>query len=306
MKRIKSVLVLALTLVMVLSCGQMVGTIEVQAASLAVTVYNAQYVPNSSLPAEVQEALPELANEVKVYIVNDATVIDVNVNSSSVIALYWQANVDTNSSTGEATNVYEEYLEKSQRINVGQELKNGPNGSCNEAVVVYGEFGPNLDGEYIFISQKLAKQQGLSVQGTRTDNANCTMHRLYNPNSGEHFYTANDVEKNHLVSLGWKYEGTGWTAPACSGTPVYRVYNPNAGDHHYTTNVNEKNNLVSLGWNDEGIGWYSNELGTTTLHRLYNPNATGAGAHHYTTNSAEATNLQNLGWRYEGTAWYGL
>ena len=33
------------------------------------------------------------------------------------------------------------------------------------------------------------------------------MHRLYNPNSGEHFYTANTAEKDHLVKVGWKYEG---------------------------------------------------------------------------------------------------
>lgn len=39
------------------------------------------------------------------------------------------------------------------------------------------------------------------------------MHRLYNPNSGEHFYTATTNEKNHLVKVGWKYEGIGWTAP---------------------------------------------------------------------------------------------
>ena len=33
------------------------------------------------------------------------------------------------------------------------------------------------------------------------------MHRLYNPNSGEHFYTGDVSEKNYLSSIGWKYEG---------------------------------------------------------------------------------------------------
>lgn len=73
------------------------------------------------------------------------------------------------------------------------------------------------------------------------------MHRLYNPNSGEHFYTANTNEKNHLVKVGWKSEGIGWTAPN-SGNAVYRLYNKNAGDHHYTMNANEKNHLVKVGW----------------------------------------------------------
>lgn len=35
------------------------------------------------------------------------------------------------------------------------------------------------------------------------------MHRVYNPNSGEHFYTQNVAEKNNLVSKGWRYEGIG-------------------------------------------------------------------------------------------------
>lgn len=33
------------------------------------------------------------------------------------------------------------------------------------------------------------------------------MHRLYNPNSGEHFYTAEEGERDSLVGSGWNYEG---------------------------------------------------------------------------------------------------
>lgn len=81
------------------------------------------------------------------------------------------------------------------------------------------------------------------------------MYRVYNPNSGEHFYTSNKAEKDHLVNLGWKYEGIGWKAPTVSIYPVYRLYNANGGEHHYTMNAAEKNNLVKLGWKYEGIGW---------------------------------------------------
>ena len=70
------------------------------------------------------------------------------------------------------------------------------------------------------------------------------MYRVYNPNSGEHFYTSNKAEKDHLVNLGWKYEGIGWKAPTVSNYPVYRLYNANGGEHHYTMNAAEKNNLV--------------------------------------------------------------
>ena len=134
------------------------------------------------------------------------------------------------------------------------------------------------------------------------------MYRLYNPNSGEHFYTSSVGEKNVLTSAGWNYEGEAWVAPKSSNTPVYRLYNSNSGEHHYTTSEGEKNNLVSIGWNDEGIGWYSNDSQTTPLYRLYNPNAKGpqeAGAHHYTTSAAERDSLVAAGWNSEGIGWYG-
>lgn len=132
------------------------------------------------------------------------------------------------------------------------------------------------------------------------------MYRIYNPNSGEHFYTSNKAEKDHLVSLGWKYEGVGWKAPTVSNYPVYRLYNANGGEHHYTMNVAEKNNLVKLGWKYEGIGWFSadpNDSNSVPLLREYNPNAF-SNNHNYTTNANEHNWLVGLGWKDEGKAWY--
>lgn len=82
------------------------------------------------------------------------------------------------------------------------------------------------------------------------------IYRLYNPNSGEHLYTADTNERNTLVSSGWQYEHIGWYAPASSSESVYRLYNAYAGTHHYTIDLNEKNKLVKAGWKDEGVGWY--------------------------------------------------
>ena len=131
------------------------------------------------------------------------------------------------------------------------------------------------------------------------------MYRIYNPNSGEHFYTANAAEKDNLVSLGWKYEGIGWKAPEKSDTPVYRLYNPNAGDHHYTTNKAERDNLISIGWKDEGIGWYSDDAKSVAIYRQYNPNAV-SGAHNFTSSKGENDWLVSLGWKGEGIGWYGV
>ena len=133
-----------------------------------------------------------------------------------------------------------------------------------------------------------------------------TMWRLYNPNSGEHFYTGNTAERDHLVHVGWKSEGTGWVAPAKSSEPVYRMYNPNAGDHHYTTNPAERDMLKNAGWSYEGVGWYSaTNAGRAPLYREYNPNAR-SGAHNFTLNAAEDRYLGTIGWHREGTAWYAV
>ena len=131
------------------------------------------------------------------------------------------------------------------------------------------------------------------------------MYRLYNPNSGEHFYTADSYERDQLVSVGWRYEGVGWSAPSASNTPVYRLYNPNAGDHHYTTSSYERDQLVSVGWRYEGIGWYSDDAKAVAVYRQYNPNAI-AGAHNFTTSSTERDQLVSVGWDDEGVAWYGV
>ena len=129
------------------------------------------------------------------------------------------------------------------------------------------------------------------------------MYRLYNPNSGEHFYTKDGAERDMLKGVGWKDEGIGWYAPT-KGDPVYRLYNPNAGDHHYTLNGNEKDMLVKVGWRYEGVGWFSDTKKTIKLYRAYNPNAI-AGSHNYTVNGAEQEMLIRAGWSDEGTAWYG-
>ena len=127
------------------------------------------------------------------------------------------------------------------------------------------------------------------------------MYRLYNPNSGEHFYTADASEKAHLVSVGWRYEGIAWTSPKKSDVPVYRLYNPNAGDHHYTTSKKERDWLMQKGWKYEGIGWYGSAKGAS-IYRLYNPNAK-SGAHFFTRSKEEKDILVKKGWRYEGISW---
>ncbi|WP_225432899.1 excalibur calcium-binding domain-containing protein [Bifidobacterium saimiriisciurei] len=132
------------------------------------------------------------------------------------------------------------------------------------------------------------------------------MYRMYNPHSGEHFYTSNSRERDNLRRVGWRYEGIGWRAPARSNAPVYRMYNPNTGDHHYTLNRAERDKLRRVGWRYEGIGWYSSDSNRSyPLYRQFNPRAKH-GTHNYTMSRNEVRTLVRAGWRDEGIAWYGV
>lgn len=138
-----------------------------------------------------------------------------------------------------------------------------------------------------------------------TNEPTVTMYRMYNPNSGEHHYTANKTEQTQLVAVGWRAEGVSWIAPTY-GDPVYRLYNRSTGLHHYTMSEQEKNQLVQIGWCYEGIGWQSAKNKEIPLHRVYNPDPTNGGTHHYTTSTNEQSQLVRAGWNNEGVAWYGV
>ncbi len=136
-----------------------------------------------------------------------------------------------------------------------------------------------------------------------------TMFRLYNPWTGEHFYTSDETERDNTVRAGWNDEGTGWIAPSKSTTPVYRLYNPyvSGGDHHYTTNKAERDKVQAAGWNYEGIGWYSVDEGESDrvpIYRQYNPFAE-TGTHNYTPDKDENDRLVKALWKAEGISWYG-
>ncbi|MBM6817641.1 InlB B-repeat-containing protein, partial [Olsenella uli] len=178
--------------------------------------------------------------------------------------------------------------------------------------------GYDFAGWYTDEACTVAYDFAAPVEGDMTlyakwDQKSAAMYRLYNPYTGEHFYTSSAVERDSLVLVGWESEGEGWVAPS-EGAPVYRLYNPyvEGGDHHYTLSVVERDYLVEQGWRDEGVGWYSasdedgNAIkGAVPIYRQYNPYAT-TGTHNYTTSEVERDSLVAAGWNDEGVAWYGI
>ena len=131
------------------------------------------------------------------------------------------------------------------------------------------------------------------------------MFRMYDPNSGEHFYTGSVIERQNLIDAGWNYEGVGFTFPLTTGDPVHRLYEPVTGEHLYTMDVNEMNALLAAGWNYEGIAFNSGFENEVPQYRLHNPNAT-RGAYHFTASQEEKDVLIAAGWEYQGIGWYSL
>ena len=92
-----------------------------------------------------------------------------------------------------------------------------------------------------------------------------SMYRLYNPNTGEHFYTSSPAEKSNCVAAGWNDEGIGWYSPSTSltaATPVYRVYNTVSGEHYYTSSRAEADNIFGSTQRVQAIeGVFANRAG---------------------------------------------
>ena len=130
-----------------------------------------------------------------------------------------------------------------------------------------------------------------------------SMYRMYNPNTGEHFYTGSKEERQMLETAGWKFEGVGFTFPASTGAPVYRLFQPSTGEHLYTMDEAEKETLLGQGWNFEGIAFNSGYETEVPQFRLHNPN-TQVGAYHFTASVQERDTLISLGWEYQGIGFY--
>ncbi len=125
--------------------------------------------------------------------------------------------------------------------------------------------------------------------------------------NGEHIYTIDESEISYYKGeAAWNDEGTAWTAPVSSNSPVYRVCNYNTGEHLWITDKGYVDYLVGLGWTQEqGIAFYSDDNKGTPVYRLWD-GTDRVGSHHFSTNVEEISWLESLGWKNEGPQFYGV
>lgn len=125
---------------------------------------------------------------------------------------------------------------------------------------MYRAYNPNAS--YHFFTTSLVEFNNAVAHGYRDESTNqpgfavlagpasgaTTIHRMYNPNNGRHYYTLSDFERDVLVTRGWRYEkdeGYMYSAVASGTVEVFRMYNRLSGAHLFTSETYQKDSILS-------------------------------------------------------------
>jgi hypothetical protein len=140
-----------------------------------------------------------------------------------------------------------------------------------------------------------------------------TVYRFFNNDTGVHFYTANEAEKENVETLAnYSFEGASYSGVdplSGEGVPVYRFLNEDTGVHLYTVSEAERDtteNLDNFSYEGEAFLAYDTPVeGSIPIYRFYNADT---GAHFYTSSTAERDNVENnlSDFQAEGIAYYAL
>ena len=139
------------------------------------------------------------------------------------------------------------------------------------------------------------------------------VYRFFNNDSGVHFYTANETERDAVQELNnFSFEGASYvSAELLTGAdvPVYRFLNQDTGVHLYTISETERDavqELDNFSFEGEVFSAYDTEVeGAIPIYRFFNATT---GAHFYSPSEVERdtveTNLSDF--ESEGIAYYAF
>ena len=142
-----------------------------------------------------------------------------------------------------------------------------------------------------------------------------TVYRFFNNDTGVHFYTANEAEKDTIQQLdNYSFEGASYQSvdPLTGNpepTPVYRFLDRNTGTHFYTVSETETEaveELDNFSFEGEAFAAYTTEVeGSIPIYRFFNSTT---GAHFYTPSATERDNVENnlSDFQSEGIAYFAL
>lgn len=131
--------------------------------------------------------------------------------------------------------------------------------SANQ-VTMYRAYNPTADYHFFTISfpefgnavgngyrDESSGRPGFAVLDNLTAEST-SIHRMYNLNTGRHYYTLSDGERDFLVTVGWRFEkeeGFMSASPVMGATEIFRLYNRNSGVHLYTENPAVKDSILA-------------------------------------------------------------
>ena len=120
--------------------------------------------------------------------------------------------------------------------------------------------------DYVYDRLDNYTYEGGSYQGinSTSETESLAVHRFYNQDSGAHFYTVDENEKNVVEKKldNYNYEGEAFFAfhkEVEGSIPIYRFYNSTTGAHFYTPSAVERVSLVNHlpHFESEGIAYYA-------------------------------------------------
>ena len=142
-----------------------------------------------------------------------------------------------------------------------------------------------------------------------------TVYRFFNTDTGVHFYTADEKEKNYIQRnlTNFSFEGASYQGvdplSEATASPVYRFRNRETETHLYTIDESERDaveNLDNFLYEGEAFLAYKTKIeGSIPVYRFLN---TATGTHFYTSSLIEKNNLENNlpEFESEGIAYYAL
>ena len=154
-----------------------------------------------------------------------------------------------------------------------------------------------------------------SIEFLQSTDSKVDVYRFFNKDTGGHFYTSSEAEKDSIVTNlpNYSLEGVSYEAvdPLTGGDNsgvVHRFRNQNTGVHIYTIDEIERSfiaeNLSNYEYEGEAFAAYTFQVeGTIPIHRFYNSEL---DAHFYTPSETEREFVENdlPNYDYEGIAYY--
>ena len=116
--------------------------------------------------------------------------------------------------------------------------------------------------------------EGASYLGVDSETANesLAVYRFYNRDSGSHFYTMDENEKNVVRQElnNYSYEGKAFFAYELQvegSIPIYRFYNFTTGSHFYTPSDVERDTVIDElpNFQFEGIAYYAQPIASNEI-----------------------------------------